>query len=135
MLEAIAIWLLAPKAIEADLKREYPGTKIADWLTGSMSSREFLVLVQELKDDSSFKTKAPPPYGRDGDWPEVVQIAAKTHEEFAMYRASKYVNGPNEYMPMIFIAPSKRAEIAAEAAEERLAAMDLESLLSGAIDL
>lgn len=100
-----------------------------------MSSREFLVLVRHLDEDSEFKKIAPPPYGRDGDWPEAIQIAAKTHEEFAMYRASKYVGGPNEYMPRIFIAPPERAAIAAEAAEEQLAARDLEALLSGAIDI
>lgn len=135
MSQAVAIWLLAPTAIEADFKREYHDTTIADWLTGSMSSREFLTLVEELTDDSSFKKKAPKPFGRDGNWSDAVQIAAKTHEEIAQYRASKYVGSEHEYRPEIFIAPPERAAIAAEAAEERLAAMDLELLLSGAIDL
>lgn len=133
MLEAVRVWLLAPTAIEADFR--FRGLRIADWLTGSMSSREFLVLVRHLDDDSAFKTLAPNPYGRDGNWPEAVQIAAKTHEEIALNRASKYVGSEHEYIPKIFIAPPERAAMAAEAAEEQLAAMDLEDLLSGAIDL
>lgn len=132
-MEAVSIWLLAPTAIEADFR--FRGLRIADWLTGKMSSREFLVLLRHLEDTSAFKTLAPEPYGRDGNWTEAVQIAAKAHEEFAMYRASKYVGGPNEYMPQVFISPLERAAYAAEAAEERLASLDLESLLSGAIDL
>jgi hypothetical protein len=132
-MEAVSIWLLAPTAIEADFR--FRGLRIADWLTGKMSSREFLVLLRHLEDTSAFKTLAPEPYGRDGNWTEAVQIAAKAHEEFAMYRASEYVGGPNEYMPQVFISPLERAAYAAEAAEERLASLDLESLLSGAIDL
>jgi hypothetical protein len=129
VLEATAIWLLAPTAIEADFRREYHGARLKHWLTGEMSSREFLVLVRELKDTSRFKSIAPPPFGRDGDWPEDVKIAAKTHEELALYRASKYVGGPNEYVPRVFISPPERAAAAAEVAEEREAAMGLEFLL------
>lgn len=99
-----------------------------------MSSREFLVLVQHLPEDSEFKAIAPKPFGRDGDWPESVQIWAETHKEFALHRASKYVGGPNEYVPQVFISPPERAAAAAEMEEERLAAMELEALLSNAID-
>lgn len=133
MLEAAAIWLLAPTAIEADFR--FRGLRIADWLTGAMSSREFLVLVRHLGDDSEFMKLAPHPYGRDGDWPEAVKIAAKTHEELALNRASKYVGSEYEYVPMVFIAPPERAAAAAEAAEDELASMDLENLLSMALDL
>lgn len=134
MLQAVAVWLLAPTAIEADLRREYPGVRIADWLTGAMSSREFLVLVERLSDDSAFKTVAPHPFGRDGDWTEAMTIAAKTHEELALSRAAKYIGGKNEYIPQVFIAPPLRLAAAREAHEEHLASMDLEELLSGAID-
>lgn len=109
--------------------------RIADWLTGAMSSREFMVLVEHLGDESNFKTLAPHPFGRDGDWSEARKIAAKTHEELALNRASKYVGGENEYIPQVFIAPPERLAAWREAEEERLAAMDLERLLSGAIDL
>jgi hypothetical protein len=74
-MEAVSIWLLAPTAIEADFR--FRGLRIADWLTGKMSSREFLVLLRHLEDTSAFKTLAPEPYGRDGNWTEAVQIAAK----------------------------------------------------------
>jgi hypothetical protein len=100
-----------------------------------MSSREFIVLVQHLPDDSEFKAIAPKPYGRGGDWPEPVAIAAETHKEFALYRASKYVGGSNEYVPQVFLAPAERLAAAREAEEELLAGMDLEALLSKAIDL
>lgn len=128
----MSIWLLAPTAIEADFR--FRGLRIADWLRGTMSSREFLVLVQYLDDESAFKKLAPKPYGRDGDWSEAVQIAAKTHEEFAMYRASKYVGGPHEYRPMVFIPPAERAAQAAESADDDAASMDLEFLLAKVID-
>lgn len=134
MLDAAAIWILAPTAIEADLRREYPGTRLADWLTGAMSSREFMVLVEHLSDNSVFKTVAPKPFGRDGDWSEAMKIAAKTHEELALNRASKYVGGDNEYIPQVFIAPPERLAAWREAQEDLRASMDLELLLSGAID-
>jgi hypothetical protein len=118
VLEATAIWLLAPTAIEADFRREYHDARIAHWLTGAMSSREFLVLVNHLSDESEFKTLAPKPFGRGGDWSEAMQIAAETHKEFALYRASKYVEGPNEYVPQVFISPGDRLAAAEEAAAE-----------------
>ena len=100
-----------------------------------MSSREFVVLVRKLPDDgSAFKAEAPKPFGRGGDWPEWVQMLAETHKENALYRASKYVGGPNEYVPQVFIPPAERAELARQMAEDELASMDLELLLSKAID-
>lgn len=134
MLDAAAIWLLAPTAIEADLRREYPGVRIADWLRGDMTSREFIVLVEHLTDESDFKTSAPQPFGRDGDWSEAMKIAAKTHEELALNRASKYVGGDNEYIPEVFIAPPERLAAWRQAQEDLRASLDLERLLSGAID-
>lgn len=99
-----------------------------------MSSREFLVLVQHLPDTSEFKTHAPKPFGRDGDWTEAMKIAAETHKELALYRASKYVGSSNEYVPQVFIAPPERLAAALEAVEEQQAADDLELMLSMAID-
>lgn len=126
------MWLLAPTAIEADFR--FRGLRIADWLTGTMSSREFLVLVQHLPGNSEFKTGAPQPFGRDGDWPESLRILAETHKELALYRAAKYVGSPNEYVPQIFITPSERLAAYAESQEEQLAGLELEAMLSMAID-
>lgn len=128
------MWLLAPTAIEADLRREYPGVRLRDWLHGEMTSREFMVLIEYLSDDSGFKAIAPKPFGRDGDWPLAIKMAAKTHEELALNRASKYVGGDNEYIPQVFIPPPEQLAAFMEAQEERRAAMYLEHLLSGAID-
>jgi hypothetical protein len=99
-----------------------------------MSSREFIVLLEFLDDESPYKTFAPKPFGRDGDWPEARKIAAETHKEFALYRASKYVGGSNEYVPQVFLSPGERLAAFLEAQEEREAAMDLENLLSNALD-
>lgn len=112
---------------------------IADWLQGTrdehgrlkLSSRRLLVILEKLPDESEFKTWAQ----RAGDWTEAMMIAAETHKEIALNRASKYVGSENEYVPMIFIPPSERVAAARENAEELEAAMDLEALLSGAIDL
>lgn len=112
----MAIWLLAPTAIEADFR--FRGLRIADWLTGVMSSREFLVLVGKLPDNSAFKSEAPQPFGRGGDWPLALSIAAETHKELAMYRAAKYVGSPNEYAPTVFLTPQDRRVAVAEAVEE-----------------
>lgn len=55
MLEAIQIWKLYPKQIESGIQAEYPGRHIREWHQGSMSSREFLVLIEGLSADSWFK--------------------------------------------------------------------------------
>jgi len=99
-----------------------------------MSSREFLVLVNRLTDESEFKREAPPPFGRGGDWSEAMKIAAETHKEVALNRAAKYAGGDNAYIPKVFIAPPERLQAALEAREDLEAAMDLENLLSKAID-
>lgn len=59
---AIALLKSAPKEIEADLQRVYPGRRIAEFWrtispkqTGEMTPRELVVLVEELPDDSRFK--------------------------------------------------------------------------------
>lgn len=73
-----------------------------------MSSRLFLNLVYRLDEDSEFKTYAAPPFGRDGNWPEALQIAAAMHNEIAADRASKYVDTPHEYRYTEFLSPADR---------------------------
>ncbi|MBU8833597.1 hypothetical protein [Mycolicibacterium goodii] len=55
MTEALQLWKRYPKQIEAGLRAEYPGAHIRQWLTGEMSSREFMVLIEGLSGDSWFK--------------------------------------------------------------------------------
>lgn len=83
-----------------------------------LSSRKLLNLIHRLPETSEFKTYAAPPFGRDGDWPEAVQIAAAMHNEIAAYRASKYVGTPHEYRYTEFVSPPQRHLRAQEAAAE-----------------
>lgn len=87
--------------------------RIADWHQGTrdergalvLSSRQLLVLIHDLPETSKFKTHAPPPFGRDGDWTVMQKIAAETHNELAAYRASKYSGTPHEYMYTKYSSP------------------------------
>lgn len=132
---AMGWWLRFPTEIAADLRIHCHGLEIADWHYGTrdprgwlvISSRRLLELIDNLPDRSAFKL------ARDG-WPEDTQILAKIHEENALYRASKYVGGNNEYVPKVFIPPHERQIAADESAEDLEAAMDLERLLSNALD-
>ncbi|OBB15113.1 hypothetical protein A5761_15000 [Mycolicibacterium setense] len=120
------MWSCYPDEIEADFEREYPGTNIGWWHRGDrdehgclkLSSRKFLNLIYRLSEASEFKTYAVPPFGRDGDWPEALQIAAATHNEIAAYRASKYVDTPHEYRYTEFVSPPDRRARAEEAAAD-----------------
>ncbi|OBK50103.1 hypothetical protein A5656_27510 [Mycobacterium gordonae] len=52
-----------------------------------------------------------------------MQILAETHKELALYRASHYVGGENQYTPKVFLDPVERekahaAALANEAAIE-----------------
>jgi len=78
-----------------------------------MTSRELLTLMRHLSDRGAYKT-----FLREGDWPEDVQILTEIHKELALYRAAKYVGGPNEYMPKVFMSLREQRELA-EKAERR----------------
>lgn len=54
MLEAFPVWRLFPTQIESDLALHY-GRSIGEWHSGSMSSRELLVLLEGLPESSKFK--------------------------------------------------------------------------------
>lgn len=91
-----------PTQIEADLRREY-GIRIRDWYRGDMTSRELMVLCEELSDDSSLM-KALSPTG----WPEWVQILAEHHKEAARYYGAK-LSRPGQRMDIkTFIPPKDR---------------------------
>lgn len=102
---AILAWRQHPTEIESDLIRFYR-RRIGDWHRGSMTSRELLVLLKHLPDDSAYRRELSPT-----GWTEAEQMTAKTHEEFALWRASHYVNTPNEYAAVTFIAPKERLAI------------------------
>ncbi len=52
-----------------------------------------------------------------GRWTKTLQVAAKTHRELALHRASLYVGGPNEYVPELFLDPVEARELIDDAAE------------------
>lgn len=52
---ALRVWRLFPTQIESDLRIHCHGLRIADWHSGRLSSRELLVLLNGLPEDSEFK--------------------------------------------------------------------------------
>lgn len=96
-----------------------------------LSSRLLLNLVHYLPNSSAFKTHAAPPFGRDGNWTELEIMVAKLHEETALNRAAKYVGGPNEYIPTVYLSPAERIERLNETEEDEQSASDLINSLVG----
>lgn len=135
--EALALWCRYPNEIEADLK--FRNVDIRDWHQGNadlrgrliLSSRLLLSLVHRLPEKSEFKTYAAAPFGRDGEWTELEMMVSKLHEETAMNRAAKYVGGPNEYTPTIFLSPLARIERKNESEEDEQSASELIDSLVG----
>lgn len=89
-----------------------------------MSSRELLVLLEYLPDKGALKMAL---QGREGDWPEDLQVLAKIHEELSMYHTWKY--GKDE--GFVFLSPKARWERHLEQAEEEA---DLEYALAAEDD-
>lgn len=82
----------------------YHHRSITEWLRGEMSSRELLIILDGLPDESSFKTWC----YRGGDWTDDQKIKARTANELALARADGH-----GYMPDLVKSP---AEIATEMA-------------------
>jgi hypothetical protein len=84
-----------------------------------LSSRQLLSLIRKLPETSEFKTHAPAPFGRGGDWTAQQKIIAATHNELAAYRASKYAGTAHEYMYTAYSSPleakARHEQAAAEA--------------------
>lgn len=78
-----------------------------------------MALIEFLPDDGAFKMAL---YGREGDWPEQMEILAKILEELALYHAFKY--GKDE--AQVILSPKARLRAYEEAAEE---AQDAESAM------
>jgi hypothetical protein len=124
VIDAVALWCRWPDEIEADLR--FRGIRIADWHQGTrdkrgalvLSSRQLLALIRKLPESSEFKTHAPPPFGRDGDWTQMQKIIANTHNELAAYRASKYAGTPHEYMYTKYSSPLEAKSQAEQDAAE-----------------
>lgn len=57
-MEAIPLWKLFPREIEAGLETYYPGREIGQWHTGEISSRKLLVLVDGFPSDSWYRMRA-----------------------------------------------------------------------------
>ncbi|SRX93559.1 hypothetical protein MSP7336_01798 [Mycobacterium shimoidei] len=107
MLAAVYLWKRYPTQIEADLA--FRGIEIADWHQNArdnrgrmlLSSRKLLALLENLPDTSATKMAMA---GREGDWPEWVEIVAKIHEEIALDVAGRY--GKKE--AQTFLSPKAR---------------------------
>lgn len=91
-----------------------------------MSSRRLLVLLEHAPEVGPYKTAL-----RGGDWPEWMQMIKEIHKEIALNRASKYVGGPNEYRPNVFLSPTERVEHHDEKAAED---QEFDDLLSELVD-
>lgn len=95
-----------------------------------MSSRELLVLLRWPIKDGPYERAR-----RDGEWPAETQLLKEIHKELALYRASQYVGGPDEYQPTLYMSPGEAAKHAAqvEADEQfaREATDEFEDLLFG----
>lgn len=89
-----------------------------------VTSRELLVIIEYLPDKGAFKMAL---QGREGDWPEDIQILAKIHEELALYHSWKY--GQDEVQ--VFLSPKARWEHHLRQAEEE---EDLEYALAAEDD-
>lgn len=121
----MALWSRYPGEIEADLR--FRGVRIADWHQGTrdergalvLSSRQLLNLVRRLPEESEFKTHAAPPFGRDGDWPELKTMIAALHNETAANRASKYAGTQYEYSYRVFHTPLERREAFMKQAQQK----------------
>lgn len=129
------LWFLKrwPKQIESDLANLPGGRKILrQWHRGErdkrgrlkVSSRELLVLLEYLPDKGALKMAL---QGREGDWPEDLQVLAGIHKELAMYHAWKY----GEDTAATFLSPKARWERHLEQAEEEA---DLEYALAAEDD-
>lgn len=110
---AIDLWRQHPTKIESDIERFYPRWSIEDWHQGRMTSRKFLALVTELPDDSAFKIAT-----SWSGWSLSTTLLAKIHEEFALYRSSKYAGGEHAYNPMVYVPPKEQERQALQEAVE-----------------
>ena len=111
MLARIRLW---PREIEADLHREYR-IDVADWHTGAITSRKALVLLDQLSENSGYKTE----YERAGNWPIWQQMLKDLHNETALHRARLYADGDNTYNPTTYLDPIEMAARVAQAEAEQ----------------
>lgn len=87
--------------------------------------------MYRLPEESDFKTYAAPPFGRDGDWPELKRMVAHAANEISADRASKYAGTEHEYQYTVFLTPLECREQAEEAeAEIEFQENEFEALLA-----
>lgn len=103
---------LYPTEIEAGLRAHYPGCTIGDWWQGRMSSRELLVLLRHLPDDSAYKTEE-----RGGEWSAKVRMLQTGVNELSKLRASYHGMHGSQYEPVLWISPG---ELRAQAEEDEV---------------
>lgn len=87
--------------------------------------------MYRLPEDSDFKTYAKPPFGRNGDWPELKRMLAHAANEISANRAAKYAGSEHEYQYTVFLSPLESREQAEEAeAEAEFQESEFEALLA-----
>jgi hypothetical protein len=121
----VLVWRQYPTEIEAELADR--GHDIMDWHAGRMSSRRLLVLLKHPRTDGPYETAL-----RDGGFTTLEKMIAELHKEFALYRASHYVDTDNEYTPKVFLDQREAKKLLADQeAEEREQERSEEDLYAG----
>jgi hypothetical protein len=117
VLEALWIWRQYPKQIANDLSR-YHRRRIAEWHQGTMSSYEFLELLEFMDDEGAFPTAL-----RGGEYSEARLDIRHLTNEVARLRATMHaVHGGQRYDPPTLLSKAEQraeAESAEETAERR----------------
>jgi hypothetical protein len=69
VLEVLPSWIAFPRQIESGLRAHFHGANIGQWHRGEMSSRELLVLLDGMPEESEYKRALDGyPYGVERDW-------------------------------------------------------------------
>jgi hypothetical protein len=110
--EAIPLWATFPKQIEASLRAHYHDCNIGQWHSGELSSRELLVLLEAMPDDSEYKlARAGYPYGVEKDWTPMRYLAARLVAETA-------IQASTSFDPTGLVGPVEQAVVDMKAAGE-----------------
>lgn len=109
---AVATWRQHPTEIEAGIRAEYPGVRIAQWFRGEMSSRELLVMIKHLPADGDYQ-KAKRASGES----EGMELLRDMRNELFAFVAGHKPEGERTYTPAP--NPKDREAFIAEAIEQQ----------------
>lgn len=104
--EVITLLRGFPTELESDIAHFYPGRSVLEWWRDEMSSREFMVLVNQLPDKSAFGKAR-----REGDWTEDQYIQADQNNELRRLRYQQAsLVGAKMRKPDLLLSPRQRVE-------------------------